>query len=220
MIAAPKPIPRPVVRRFPEYLVCLRRMRRAGHEWITSEELADVVGMTMSTVRQDISYLDFYGMGKRGYKVEGLRRVITHTLRLEEPATTVIGGGGQLARVLASSLNSGIQPPTFKICGIFDWNSNLIGTRIGKKVVRDAGDLPEIVRNNRVEIGIVATGAARAQAMVDLLASVGVRGVLNLSPVRVAVPKEVSFLDAPIALQKLVCEIRADATPVSACRET
>lgn len=212
MMAVSKSIPRPVIARFPKYLACLQQMRKTGREWTTSRELAGANYTTTATVRQDISHLDFSGAG-RGYEIEELRRAITHTLRLEKPATTVIGGGGELGRVLAINLNWDSQPPAFNICGIFDWDPDVVGTRIGKRVVRNAERLPGVVRNKSVEIGIVATSAIRAQAMVDLLASAGVRGVMNLSPAQIAVPEGLLLLDVSVrvALQKLVYEVRAGA---------
>jgi redox-sensing transcriptional repressor len=209
MIASLKSIPRPVIRRFHEYLACLERIRMRGRRWINSRELADVIGMTRSTVRQDVSYLDFSATGRNGYEIEMMEYVITRTLRLEVPAIAVIGGGGELARVLA--LNSGRRFRAFEIAGIFDWRSSLVGTRVGKWVVRDSECMPKIVRSRKVEIGIVASNAEAAQTMANLLVSAGVRGVLNFSPTPVAVPPGISFLDASMvpALLELVHEVRA-----------
>jgi redox-sensing transcriptional repressor len=203
-------IPRPVVRRLPEYLACLQAIKKAGRQWITSSDLAGAAGTSSSTVRQDISHLDLSGTGKCGYKIEVLQQTIRRALRLEQPTSVVIGGAGALAHALASSFHRNSQYPAFTMAGIFDFDQRLVGTRVGKWVVRDVRRLPEAIHTKDVEIGIIATIAARAQDMADLFASAGVPGMLNLTPARVTAVDDSLLLDAStlIAFQKLVYGVR------------
>jgi len=49
-------------------------------------------------------------------------------------------------------------------------------------------------------VGIIATPAEAAQEIADALIKAGVRGILNFSPLRVAVPKKVKVISIDIAM--------------------
>ena len=66
-------------------------------------------------------------------------------------------------------------------------------------------DLPRIVTERGVAIGIIATPAAAAQEVAELLVTAGVTSVLNFAPVVITVPAGVSLrkVDLSIELQIL-----------------
>ena len=69
-------IPGPVIRRLPRYLIRSRELRSVGDTWVSSHGLADSLGLTTSTVRQDISHLSLTGVSKRGYRLSELEAVL------------------------------------------------------------------------------------------------------------------------------------------------
>jgi redox-sensing transcriptional repressor len=66
--------------RLTRYLTFVQDLGARGVEWVSSRDIADGLGLTSSTVRQDISYVDFSGVSKKGYETAGLDRVLAGML--------------------------------------------------------------------------------------------------------------------------------------------
>lgn len=201
-------IPKMVVRRLPKYLAHAQKMRQAGVQWISSSGLADALGLTSSTVRQDLTHVDFSGVSKRGYSTAGLEAAMARTLGLDEDIRVAIVGAGNLGRALA--LHGEFFSQGFKICGVFDNNPTAIGKKVGQLVVQPMSDLSDTVRRERIDIGIVAVPSAVAQQVADQLVFSGVRGILNLTTANIVAPKSVAVVDARIlaSLRELAYAVR------------
>jgi len=200
-------IPSPVVHRLPKYLVQVQDLRREGEDWVSSRQLADSLGLTSSTVRQDLSHLDICGISKRGYDASMLESALQRELGAKKGWKAVIVGAGNLGRALATHDEFARQG--FDIRGIFDANPKVVGKRVGKLVVRDVAEMPVAVKECAVDIGILAVPGAAAQEVADQLVAAGVTGLLNLSRAHPRVPENVAMVDARIleSLQELSCLI-------------
>ncbi len=210
-VSRPDRIPDPVVRRLTKYLAHLQQLQRGAEAWVLSQGLAQALDLTDSTVRQDLSHLDFSGRAMHGYEVEGLQRALINVLGLDATCNAVVAGAGNLGRALA--LHEGFRRQDFNICGIFDIDPRLFGEKIGHLVVQKMDALPGVVRDERVDIGIVAVPASAARVVAFELISAGVRGLLNLACAHVTVPKDVVIVDARIVegLQQLSYAIKMQA---------
>lgn len=208
MIQKNQNLPRPVVQRLPQYLTHVRELRQAGVEWISSLELARDLGLTSSTVRQDLSQLQMQGVSKRGYQISRLESILTRVLGANRTHRAVIVGAGYLGTALA--LHGGLAEQGFRICGIFDSNPDIIGSAVGALRVRSMETLDYLVKKCRAEIGIIAVPAASAQPVADRLVAAGVHGLLNLAYAQVRVPPAVALMDARLIanLQQLAYIIR------------
>jgi redox-sensing transcriptional repressor len=71
--------------------------------------------------------------------------------------------------------------------------------------VRHIDDLPSIVRDEVVSIGVIATPPASAQQAADLLVNAGIRSILNFASVVLSVPDNISVrsVDLGVELQIL-----------------
>jgi redox-sensing transcriptional repressor len=187
-------IPDAVVRRLPKYLTCSQRLRQAGVAWVSSPKLAEALGLTSSTVRQDLSHIDFSGISKRGYSTVGLETCLAVTLGADHEICCVVVGAGNLGRALAQ--HEEFPRQGFKICGVFDSSPAVVGKKCGKLLVQGMGDLPGVVCGQDVDIGIVAVPHVAAQQVADHLIVAGVSGLLNLTTAHIIVPKKVSLVDA------------------------
>ena len=176
-----------------------------------SQDLAKALDLTDSTVRQDLSHVDFSGRAKRGYEVEGLQKALINVLGLDATCNAVIVGAGNLGRALV--LHEGFREQGFNICGIFDVDPRFFGEKIGHLAVQQMDALPRVVRDERVEIGIMAVPALAARVVAFELISAGVRALLNLACAHVTVPKNVVIVDAQIVegLQQLSYAIKIQA---------
>lgn len=202
-------LPNPVIRRLPKYYVRVRELRDGGREWISSHGLAEDLGLTSSTVRQDLSHLDLAGVSKRGYETRLLEAALGHVLGADAVHRLVIVGAGYLGCALA--LHGGLRAQGFDTCGIFDADREVVGTKVGSLSVRPMGALNGVVRKKKVEVGMIAVPAASAQEVADKLVEAGVRGLLNLAYCHVHVPDHVEVVDARIiaSLQQLAYVISA-----------
>ena len=205
----PPDIPGPTIRRLTMYLAHVRELRQRGVRWAHSHDIADALCLTTSTVRQDLTHVDFSGIGKRGYDIGKLEKAIGEELGEDRTANVLIVGAGNLGRALA--LHGEFEPKGFVISAVFDWAPAVIGTKIGRFVVKPMKELRSIVRAADIDIGIIAVPGPAAQGVANSLANAGVRGVLNLSSAHICVPQHVAVVEARIipSLQELLHLMKA-----------
>lgn len=189
-------IPPSVVKRLTKYMAHVQQRQNEGVEWVSSVELAETLGLTSSTVRQDLSHVDFFGVSRRGYEAEGLRRVLAGVLGADKAWRMVVVGAGHLGQALV--LHDEFSRRGMKIYGIFDKDPKKVGMKVGKLVVRSMDGLPAFVGQNEVDIGIVAVPAEAAHRVADLLIASGIRGLLNLSLTHIVAPRHVPVVDSRI----------------------
>ena len=196
-------IPNPVIRRLPKYLVHVQELRDDGVEWASSQDIADALGLTSSTVRQDLSHIDLTGISKKGYEIEQLEAVLRRVLGADIVHRTVIMGAGHLGRALAE--HGAFATRGFEIVRLFDKDPSLQGQVFGDVMVEAPENLSELTSRESIDIGIIAVPSAAAQGVAEQLAAAGVRAILNLAYKHVRVPEGVKVVDARImeSLQEL-----------------
>ena len=186
-----KPIPEATVARLPVYLRSLLDLAEGrGQLNVSSEELASLAGVNAAKVRKDLSYLGSYGTRGVGYDVEYLLYQITRELGLTQDWHVAIVGVGNLGRALASY--KGFSERGFRISSLFDVDESVIGSEIAGLKVRHLDDLKEVVADEGVSIGVIATPPASAQEVADRLSDAGVKSILNFAPTVVTVPPDVT----------------------------
>lgn len=202
-------IPPSVIRRLPRYLGEVRRLQREGRHWVSSAGLADSLGLTSSTVRQDLSHLDFQGMSKRGYSILGLEKALVQTLGTDRELTCVMVGAGNMARALL--MDQEFPRMGFNIVAVFDNHPAVVGKKAGGLVVRPMDELPDVVAAHSAEIGILSVPYFAAQEVADRLVEAGAPGLLNLTEAHLRVPDDVAVVDARIlvSLQELAYAVRS-----------
>jgi len=152
--------------------------------------------MTSSTVRQDLSHVDFRGISKRGYATDGLQRVLATLLGMDTTWKMVVVGAGNLGRALV--LHEDFTRRGFIIAGVFDSDRKKIGKRIGRHTIRGMKELPTYLGQKPADIGIIAVPAAGAQGVADQLIASGVRGLLNMAPTHLVAPRDVPVREVRI----------------------
>ncbi|MDQ3985218.1 MAG: redox-sensing transcriptional repressor Rex [Actinomycetota bacterium] len=199
-----RPIPEATVARLPIYLRSLLDLAETrGQMTVSSEELADLAGVNAAKVRKDLSYLGSYGTRGVGYDVEYLLYQITRELGLTQDWPAAIVGVGNLGRALASY--KGFSERGFRISALFDVDEGVVGTEEGGLEVRHLDDLKEVVTDQGICIGIIATPPMAAQEVAERLADAGVKSILNFAPAVVNVAPDVNVrkVDLSIELQIL-----------------
>jgi redox-sensing transcriptional repressor len=73
--------------------------------------------------------------------------------------------------------------------------------RIEGLIVRPVEDLPDLVYENAIAIGVVATPASAAQGVVSRMVDAGLRSILNFAPAVVTVPDGVTVRKVDLAVE-------------------
>lgn len=194
-------IPLTVIRRLTKYLAFVQESDGKNIRWISSGKIAEQMGLTSSTVRQDLMHVNYSGRSKRGYETAGLASVLKQLLGADKRWRMVVVGAGNLGRALA--LHEDFARRGFSICGLFDTNPAKIGQACGNLRVQSMAELAAAVGHHRADIGVIAVPGAAAQRAADLLIAAGIRGLLNMSPASVIAPKRVAVVDARIVASLL-----------------
>src|SRR5947209_20563834 len=134
-----------------------------------------MAGVNAAKVRKDLSYLGSYGTRGVGYDVEYLLFQMSRELGLTQHWPVVIVGIGNLGHALANY--GGFGASGFHVVALVDADPAKIGTKVGGTTVRSLEELPAIVAEHSVVIGIIATPAPVAQGVADLLVDAGVTSI-------------------------------------------
>jgi redox-sensing transcriptional repressor len=185
-VTARRGIPEATVARLPGYLRALTSLARDGIASVSSEELATATGVSSTMLRKDLSHLGSYGVRGVGYDVERLASEITAALGLTQEWPVAIVGMGNLGRALAAY--RGFAERGFRVIALLDGDPRVVGDRVSGQRVRPMTDLPALVADEGLAIGVIATPSEGAQQACDDLVEAGVRSVLNFAPAVLAVP--------------------------------
>jgi redox-sensing transcriptional repressor len=194
-----RPIPVASVARLPVYLRALHDLMGECVSNVSSERLAELAGVNAAKVRKDLSYLGSYGTRGVGYDVEYLVYQMNRELGLTNRSPIVIVGAGNLGSALANY--GGFDERGYVVAGLVDLDPTKIGRESHGVVIRDVGDLDEIVAANPGAIGVIATPPASAQDASDRLVRAGVRSILNFAPVMLLHPAGVVIRKVDLAVE-------------------
>jgi redox-sensing transcriptional repressor len=178
-------------------------MAEHGSGTVSSEELADAAGVNSAKVRKDLSHLGTYGTRGVGYDVAYLIHQIRRELGLTQHWPVAIVGLGNLGHALANYRGFGERG--FRVVALVDSDRAKVGERVNGLEVRHVDELPAIVGDEDVAIGVICTPAPVAQEVADRMVDAGIHSILNFAPSVISVPPGVSVrkVDLSIELQIL-----------------
>jgi redox-sensing transcriptional repressor len=192
-------IPETTVARLPGYLRALTALAESGRGTASSEELAAAAGVNSAKLRKDLSYLGSYGTRGVGYEVDFLIYQVSRALGLTQDWNVVIVGVGNLGRALANY--GGFGSRGFRVAALLDADRSRVGELIGETPIRHVDDLPSVVAEQSIAIGVIATPAAHAQDVCDRLVAAGVSSVLNFAPTVLSVPPGVDLRKVDLSME-------------------
>ena len=180
-----------VIRRLPRYYRCLLRLEEQGTVKISSRELARIMDLTASQIRQDLNCFGGFGQQGYGYSVDHLYAEINKILGLDREYKTVVVGVGHLGQAITNHILN--YKFGFSIVGLFDVNPTIVGLAINGVKVQNSSDLEDYVRNNNIDIGIICCGKDNAQEVADTLVRGGVEGIWNFAPIDLDIPERIAI---------------------------
>jgi redox-sensing transcriptional repressor len=192
-------IPEATVSRLPVYLRALVDLAGSSTTTVSSEALAEAAGVNSAKVRKDLSHLGSYGTRGVGYDVAYLIHQIRRELGLTQHWSIVIVGIGNLGQALANY--RGFVERGFDVAALIDADPEKIGATIDGHVVRSLEDLPYLVAEHDIAIGVIATPASAVQDVADRMVAAGIRSILNFAPAMISVPPGVSVRKVDLAVE-------------------
>ena len=179
-----------VAARLSRYLQVLTQAKKMGKDRISSQEISDYTNINATQIRRDLSGFGKFGKRGVGYNIDSLLAEIRSILRTQGQHNIALVGAGRLGQAIASSpiyAEHGIN-----IAAIFDSDPEKVGRTIGGVVVTEVAQLPEVVRDKNIIVGVLAVPAAAAQGAADDLVNAGVKIVFNYSEALLDVPSDVA----------------------------
>ena len=177
--AAKQNISDAVIKRLPRYHRYLGELIADGRLRISSAELAKIMNVTASQIRQDLNCFGGFGQQGYGYNIKYLHGKIGELLGVEEGYTAVIAGAGNLGKALASTRMFGRRG--IQRLALFDVDENLIGTEIYGLPVYHIDELYEYCQKHNVTIGVLTVPKDAAHTVALSMAHAGVKGIWNFA---------------------------------------
>jgi len=164
------------------YLRCLNDLAAAGIKRASSQELAEQFNLNSAQIRKDLGYFGEFGVRGTGYFIEDLRAHLTKILGLDKPHRVGIVGAGRLGTALANY--HGLSKSNFTVVALFDNDQQKVGQQIGphKIPIFDARKITRIVRDEQIDVAVIAVPARVAQRVLNQVMAAGVKAVLNFAP--------------------------------------
>ena len=205
-------IPRPTVKRLSFYLRELESRREHDHKTINSQQLGDALGLTDAQVRKDLAYFGQFGHPGIGYRIAELTGELRKILGTDRSWNAAVVGAGNIGRAVMAYQR--FRQKGFQIVAVFDANPAVIGQVISGHHVRPMNDLPTLVAERDIKIGILAVPAETAQEVANALIDAGVMGILNFAPIRLDVRDAVGItsVDFSVALEQLAFQVSLGMT--------
>lgn len=190
-------IPDETIRRLPVYLRGLLFASELKQNNISSQNLAELVGVNSWQIRKDFSYFGGFGTRGVGYDVKKLATQIKKILKIADIQKAALVGVGNIGSAVLAY--SGFSKYNLEIDTAFDVSPDKIGRKIENVLVEDVANLPKL-KKRKIKLGIVAVPEQAAQEIADKLVKAGIRGILNFSPRYLEVPKKVKVSTIDIAM--------------------
>jgi redox-sensing transcriptional repressor len=180
-------VPVPAINRMPFYLAFVKRLKKAGKEYVSSTLIADYMGIDSTQVTKDLSYTDIVGKTRVGYEVESFITIINEFLGFSTTDGAFLVGAGSLGSALLH--DTGLLHFGLDIEVAFDVNVDKVGQRVNGVDIMHIDQFRDMAAIRNVKIGIISVPVEQAQTVTDLMVAWGIKAIWNFTPCRLKVPE-------------------------------
>jgi redox-sensing transcriptional repressor len=201
---SPKTIPRALL-----YVRTLENLiKKEKRDYVSSKVLSQITGFTDVQIRKDISHFKKVGKPRVGYQTKKLKEALEE-LVLQNTVYVSLFGVGNLGMAIMKYPE--FHSAKIQFVNAFDNDPKKVGKVINGVKIYSIKDAIKVIPRSRAQIGVIATPEEKSQEIADIIASCGVRGIVNFSPTSVNVPEGVSVknIDLSIEFLALYCDIQA-----------
>jgi redox-sensing transcriptional repressor len=187
------------ISRLSQYYRTLDRLIEQKIQTVSSDEIAEIDGVTSAQVRKDLSFFGSFGRRGLGYNTATLKNNIGYILGLDKTWNVAIIGIGNIGRALVEY--SEFKKQGFIIRLLFDNDSEKIGKKISDLPIHSFTEVNEYIKIGDINIAIVAVPAKVAQSVVNILIESGIKAILNFAPISLKVPGGVIIKNENMAIE-------------------
>ena len=184
-----KEISKAVIKRLPRYYRYLGELLEDNVDRISSNDLSKKMHVTASQIRQDLNNFGGFGQQGYGYNVQYLYEEIGKILGLDRQHNIIVVGAGNMGQALANYVK--FEKRGFVITGLFDVNPALAGLSVRGIEIHMMDELPDFVKQNRVDIAVLTMPKEKAEQAADLLVDLGIRAIWNFAHLDLELPDDV-----------------------------
>ncbi|UCG35371.1 MAG: redox-sensing transcriptional repressor Rex [Candidatus Omnitrophota bacterium] len=192
-----KKVPEGTISRLFIYLREITELARMNIRTISSAELGERTNLSDAQVRKDLGYFGHFGVSGAGYDTNELKQALEKILGKDKTWNVAVVGVGQLGSALISY--SGFKKHGLQFIAALDADTKKVGKKVGEITIESIGELPKVVSNKKITIGIIAVPAEGAQEVAEKLMAAGVECLLNFAPVSLNVPENVKVKDVDLS---------------------
>ena len=187
------------ISRLSKYYRTLGRLIEKRVKTVSSDEVAEIDGVTSAQVRKDLSFFGTFGKRGLGYNTVDLQNNIATILGLYKKWNVALVGIGNIGRALVDYQEFKKQGFIIKL--LLDSDEDKIGTIVGDLEIKPFARAVEYLEEEKIQIAIVAVPAKVAQGVVNSLTDAGVKAILNFAPLSLKVPKSVMIKNENMSIE-------------------
>ena len=195
-------IPEIVIIRLPLYVRTLNELKLLNQTTVSSQHLGNLLQTTPAQIRKDFSHFGKFGKQGRGYNIDYLLDELRKILNLNQQWNTCVIGIGNLGQAVINY--QGFKNEGYLIKAAFDIS---LPSRLDNKdiVIKTISDMKNTIKELNIKIGIVTVPAPDAQGVIDRLIESGIKAILNYTPMKPVLPKNVVCIniDPVLSLQSM-----------------
>jgi redox-sensing transcriptional repressor len=187
------------IRRLSLYYRTLSIFERKGYKTVSSKDLAKEGKLTPAQVRKDLSFFGNFGTRGLGYPVKELKEKIARILGLNRTWNVALVGVGNVGSALVSYKE--FLKQGFDIKLLFDNDQRKINKNHKGIKVFDVRELTSKLKEEKIDMVILAVPASAAQTVTEDVVSAGVKSILNFAPTHIEVPDDVTLRSVNMAME-------------------
>jgi len=203
-------LPEKTVERLSIYRRALLESLSKGKMHIFSYELAALLNITPVQVRRDIMLIGYTGTQRKGYDIEELVKIIGRILDTDEGLKVAVIGVGNLGRSITGYFNG--KRSKLNIVAVFDIDLEKVNRIISGVRCYHINEIPEIVKNEKISIGIITVPPENAKNIAETLVMAGIKAILNFTSVPLNVSSHVYLeeYDMVTSIEKAAFFVKKD----------
>lgn len=168
-----------VIRRLPKYYRFLNDILLSGINRISSDKLANIMGLTAPQIRQDLNCFGGFGQQGYGYNVLELKNSIANILGIENSLNSILVGVGNLGKTIITHMD--FPANGFNIVAAFDKDENIIGKNIAGMEILNIDIVEDFMKSNIPTVAVLCIPKNEANLVVNKLISLGISAFWNFS---------------------------------------
>ncbi|MFA7289802.1 MAG: redox-sensing transcriptional repressor Rex [Melioribacteraceae bacterium] len=185
------------LRRLPRYIEILKRLKNEKIEFVSSNVIAEELGLDSIQVRKDLAATGVIGKPKLGFAIDELISGIKHTLNWDNQTDAFLVGAGSLGSAILGYKT--FSDHGLNIIAAFENEPSKVGEIINNITILPIEKLADMAFRMKVHIGVITVPIDQAQSVADMMIEGGIRAIWNFAPTHLKVPDFVIVENAQLS---------------------